>query len=155
VASAQLARALTASRRIGLDTSVFLMAADARDRRQECAAWLLDEIARGRFECAISTICAAELLTGAILRGASRGVAAQTLLRRYPHLRIEPVTIDVAADAAELRVATRIRLPDALIIATALVAGLDALVHGDAEWTTRVGPHVTGLRLLDLNEYCG
>ena len=152
--TARLRKALGGVRRIILDTGVYLMASDSSDRRQPCAAWLLDEIARGRFECTISTISVAELLTGAVQQGAVKAVAVQSLLRRYPHLTIEPVSLDIAADAAELRAATRLRLPDALIIATASVTGLEAVLHGDRDWTRRAAPHVGGLRLLDLGEYC-
>ena len=138
-----------------MDTSVFLMAADRSDPRHDCASWLLEQIAKGRFECIVSTVSVSELLTGAMARGASKAVATQTLLRQYPHLQIAPVTMDVAADAADLRVATRIRLPDALILATAVVNGVDVVLHGDAEWTSRVAPVLSRPRLVDLNAVCG
>ena len=138
-----------------MDTSVFWMAADESDPRHDCASWLLEQIANGRFECIVSTVTVSELLTGAVARGASKAIATQTLLRQYPHVEIAPVTMDVAADAADLRVATRIGLPDALILATALVSGAEVVLHGDAEWTTRVSPLLTRPRLVDLNAVCG
>lgn len=51
-------------------------------------------------------------------------------------IRIEPMTDLIAEDAARLRAAHRsLRLPDALVIATANVTNADTVVTSDRKWT--------------------
>ena len=150
---ARLARALAGVRRISLDTALFIAAADAADRRQACAAWLLDEIERGRFGCTISAVSAAELFAGALKRGLRKGLAGQAFLRQYPHLDVASVTIDIAADAAHIRLATNLKLPDCIITATALLHGAEAIVHADRAWA-RAAAHAHGTKFIYLADYC-
>jgi len=60
---------------------------------------------------------------------------------------IEPTTRQVAARAAQLRArhGRRLRLPDALVLATALHLGADRVVTTDAGWP-RTGVAVEVLR---------
>ena len=50
--------------------------------------------------------------------------------------RVEPASRAIASTAAELRArrAGALRLPDALVVATALVVGADRLITTDAGW---------------------
>ncbi len=151
---ARVEAALRGAHRISLDTNVLIAAADPSDRRQPCAVWLLDEIEAGRFDCAISSVAAAEILVGALRAGVEKGLAAQGFLSRYPNMTIEPVTFEIAVDAAQVRALTRLRLPDSIIIATAIARGADALVHGDKEWRTKVGAYSSDVAFVDITDYC-
>lgn len=54
---------------------------------------------------------------------------------------VEPITRQLASRAAQLRArhGNRLRLPDALVVATALHLGADRVITTDAGWPPRVG----------------
>lgn len=60
-------------------------------------------------------------------------------LRSFPNLGVLPVDLDVANTAATLRAIRNVKLPDALIIASGLLAGCQAIVTNDEAWKTRLG----------------
>lgn len=152
---ATLDATLRGVRRIALDTSVWLAAADADDPRQACARWLLDEIERGRFELAlISTLTVAEVLVRPVNASLVEGVTAQTALRNYPNLTIAPLDFDTAVEVAHVRAATKLKMPDAIVIATAIAQQVDAMVHGDDEWERRAKPYAALLRLVHIGKHC-
>ena len=55
-------------------------------------------------------------------------------------LSVEPMTVDVARAAARLRAryGRRLRLPDALVVATAEVLAADLLITTDRDWLSEV-----------------
>lgn len=57
--------------------------------------------------------------------------AYNAMLRSTRRVRLEPVDVTVAGRAADLRAKYNLRTPDALHIATALVAGCDAFLTND------------------------
>jgi predicted nucleic acid-binding protein len=102
---------------------VFHAAADARIR----------ELA-GRDALIVSVITYAELLTGAAL-GHHAGPVVRGFFRDLVD-EVHPVDRAVAERAAELRAArTSLRLPDALILATADLRKADVVITGDRHWT--------------------
>jgi predicted nucleic acid-binding protein len=65
------------------------------------------------------------------------------------------VNLDVAAEAASLRVAFGLAAPDALIAATGFAAGVGHLVTNDRAWRARLEPlsgRAAMLALADLVE---
>jgi len=62
-------------------------------------------------------------------------------------VRVEPATREVAAEAAALRAVhgRALRLPDALVLATARVAGADVVITTDAGWP-EAGVHVVVIK---------
>ena len=152
---ASLRAALRGVRRIALDTSVILAAGDAADPRQPCARWLLDEIEHGRFSFAvISSLTVAEALVRAVNSSFEEGVTAQTALRNFPHLSVAALDFDVAVEAAHIRGATKLKMPDAIVLGTAIAHQTEAIVHGDDEWATKAKPYATALRLVNLGDHC-
>lgn len=86
----------------------------------------------GHVEIVISTITIAEVLAGPLMRGNELLAARyREALLSTPHWTVLPVDAQVAEDAARLRVRYRIRLPDALQIATALSARADRFITHD------------------------
>jgi predicted nucleic acid-binding protein len=77
-----------------------------------------------------------------LIRPIRAGVADLTFmhafLRGYPNLRVLPVDLDVSLQAATVRAATRLPLPDAFLIASATLAGCDAIVTNDEAWHQRL-----------------
>lgn len=153
---ATLDAALRGVRRVALDTSVWLAAADDDDPRRPCARWLLDEVERGRFSAAlIPTLTVAEALVRPVGASLEEGVTAQTALRSYPNLTVVPLDFDTAVEAAHVRAATKLKMPDAIVLGTAIVHHVEAIVHGDDEWETKAKPYTRTLRLIDLGRHCG
>lgn len=149
-----LQRALRDARTISLDTAVFLARSDPTDPRQRCAQWLLDEVEAGRFECVISALSAAEMLVRPSAAGPSRAIATQAALRQFPHLVVLPFTIDDSAFAAQVRATTRLRLPDAIVLSTAITSAVDALVHCDDEWDIKAAAYARVLTIVNVNAHC-
>jgi predicted nucleic acid-binding protein len=63
-----------------------------------------------------------------------------TFLRTFPNLYVLDVDLEVALEAANIRALTRLPMADALLIATALLAGCEAIITNDERWSRRVGP---------------
>ncbi len=61
--------------------------------------------------------------------------------------------IQVATAAATLRAGRNIRIPDALVIASGLLAGCEAIVTTDDEWKRKLQPLFTEFRWLSLGDY--
>ncbi len=152
---ASLQATLRGVRRLALDTSVVIAAGDAADPRQACARWLLDAIERGRFTfTVISTLTVAEALVRAVTTSFEDGITVQTALRNLPHLTIAPLDFDIAVEAAHIRGATKLKMPDAIVLATAVALEVEAIVHADAEWVTKAGPFGGTLKLIYLGAHC-
>lgn len=89
----------------------------------------------------ISTIAVAEVLAGPFKAG--RDSVAKRFEKGLGAFDIVPVSIEIAITAARLRFAARLRLPDALVAATALEVGAVALVTHDRDFS-----RLEGLRVL-------
>ncbi|MFM2084420.1 MAG: tRNA(fMet)-specific endonuclease VapC [Pseudomonadota bacterium] len=105
---------------------------------------LFEAAESGDFQIAISTITVAEVLTGPYKAG-------QTLLaKRYErallHYNVIAVSATIAVLAAQLRSRYRLKLPDAMQLATALDVGASAFVTHDADFSG-----VEGIRILTGN----
>ena len=152
---ASLQAALRGVRRLALDTSVILAAADVHDPRHDCAGWLLDEVERGRFSyCVISTVVVAEVLVRPTAASFEEGVATQTALRNYPHLTVAPLDFDTAVEAAHVRATTDLKMPDAIVLGTAIAHQVEAVVHADRDWVTKAKAYERALKLIYLGAHC-
>lgn len=151
---ASLQAALHGVRRISLDTGIFLAQSSAADPRQACARWLVDQVHAGRFECVISAVSVAEMLVRPSATDLIAAMAAQTALRNFPHLRIDDFTLDLAVDAAQVRAATKLKMPDAIVLATALANRLQAVVHGDDAWDRRTASYAAAIKVINVNRHC-
>jgi Predicted nucleic acid-binding protein, contains PIN domain len=87
---------------------------------------------RGEISLAVSTVTVAEVLTGPF------GAGEEALARRYRGVleswQVVPLTGDIAESAARLRVQYRLRLPDAIQLASALAINADAFVTHDRDF---------------------
>lgn len=100
-------------------------------------AGLFEAAAAGEVELALSTITLAEVLTGPYKIGQTAlAKRFEAVLNTY---RVIPVTAPIASLAAQLRVQYRLKLPDALQLATALEIGAAALVTHDRDFSAVQG----------------
>lgn len=119
-----------------LDSSTIAAFLQRGDLLHAAADGAVREAAR-RGSIAVSAITVAEVLTG-VHRGHHDDALVQRFFRRGVPTHY-PVDDDVATGAAALRGRVRsLRLPDALILATADLHA-DAVITGDARWASVEG----------------
>jgi predicted nucleic acid-binding protein len=107
-------------------------------------ASVFSAVESGAATIVISTVTLAEVLAGP-LRAANELLTGQyrEALTRSSGWRVMAFDADLAVDAARMRAVYRLRLPDAMLVATAIRAGAAALVTHD-----RAFRKVRGLRVL-------
>lgn len=94
---------------------------------------LFDAAAEGRLTLAISTITLAEVMAGPFAAGNEViAMQYQEVLCRSPGWQTVLVDEHIATEAARLRARYRLRLPDAIQVATAISARAWALVTHDS-----------------------
>lgn len=102
---------------------------------------LFERHARGEIALAVTTVTMAEVLAGPLSAG------SETLARRYRAVletwQVVDLDADIAETAARMRAAYRLKLPDAIQLASALAINADALVTHDRDFAK-----VQGLRIL-------
>lgn len=136
-----LSEALRRRHLIFLDTMIFAYHFRNDPYYQDAAATALSLVESGAVPALTTTVTLAELLAGPAFERDEIALRHTMLrLRRFPNLRIVPLDTRIAARAARVRAATRLKLPDAIQIATAIEAGADAILTNDAAWRGRTGP---------------
>lgn len=144
-------RALRGASRIGVDTPVWIYHLQDVRPYSDLTTYLLAEAAAGKVELVLSMISLAEILAGPWrAKDGGRASRIERSLETLPGVIPAPATWGIAAGAARIRGEMNLPLPDALIIATALVQGAQVLLTNDAEWT-RVAS--LGARVVLLDEY--
>lgn len=94
---------------------------------------LFEAAERGQIQLALSTVTLAEVLTGPFKAGQTAlAKRYETALGAY---QVVPLSAAVASLAAQLRVQCRLKLPDAVQLASALQIGASALVTHDRDFS--------------------
>ncbi len=93
------------------------------------APWF-EAAAQGEILLVISTVTLAEVATGPLQHG-NELLAAQYEQVLGASCTVLPVTQQIAMQAARLRAAHGLRLPDAMVVATAIACGAQALLTHD------------------------
>jgi predicted nucleic acid-binding protein len=124
-----------------VDSAPFIYLLDGHPQFADRFAGLFEQAEACLLRIALSTVTVAEVLAGPYKAG-------QTLLaKRYEQALLQydviPVSAAIAVLAAQLRSRYRLKLPDALQLATALDAGANALVTHDSDFAG-----VEGLRIV-------
>ena len=119
-----------------LDTSTILAYLSGAERASDAAITVIDGlVGSGRNPAIVSAITVTEALVRPLrARSESAVRLVEDFLLRFPNLRVEPVTVETARHAARIRAATAAPTPDALILATAAVAGASVVVSNDRSW---------------------
>ena len=104
---------------------------------------LFEAAEQGRLQLALTTVTLAEVLAGPFK--AKQTALAKRYEKALNHYQVVPLTAQVAALAAQLRVQYRLKLPDAVQLASALDLGAAALVTHDRDFSRVQGlPILTG-----------
>ena len=151
--SDRLAVVIPPERSVLVDTSVVLAYLGGGERTSDLARQLFDAFAAtGRNPAAMSTVTVAEILVRPFRSGAASVATAEGFLRHFADLRRIDVTYDVAREAARIRAETDMPMPDALILASAVVAGIELVATNDRSWPTRAAPALPDLPIVVLAE---
>lgn len=128
-------------RRAGEGPREGVYALDAHPTLAERFLPVFERQSRGELSFAVTTVTLAEVLAGPISAG------DEALVRRYRRVlsswRLVELDADIAESAARLRIALRLKLPDAVQAASALAIGADALITHDRDFA-----RLTSLRVI-------
>ncbi len=94
---------------------------------------LFEAAEQGRLQLALTTVTVAEVLAGPFK--AKQTALAKRYEKALNHYQVVPLTAQVAALAAQLRVQYRLKFPDAVQLASALDLGAAALVTHDRDFS--------------------
>jgi predicted nucleic acid-binding protein len=118
-----------------LDTSIFVGAKNSDERESECCRRVLELAHQCQIRALVSAISVAEVCVGYARADDSTGRNAfLDYLRGSTRIDVVAVDLDVAEAAAGIRAQTSLRLPDALIVGSALVRGAESIVTHDREF---------------------
>ncbi len=124
-----------------VDTAPFIYILESNPQYAEQFVGLFEAAAAGKLSIALSTITLAEVLTGPLKAGQT--ALAKRYEKALSSYTLISVTPPIAVLAAQLRVQYRLKLPDAIQLATALDTGAAAFVTHDRDFS-----QVTGMAIL-------
>jgi predicted nucleic acid-binding protein len=118
-----------------LDASVVIAVLDSDDMHHEAARSGLAARLEAGDSIVVPVSAYAETLVGAFRQGEDATVTVEAFLEALP-ARLEPASAEIAREAARLRArhGTRLPLPDAFVVATALHLGADRILTADRRW---------------------
>lgn len=152
---ATLDAALEDSERILLDSSAFIAFHSPFEDAYALATHLLGRVRSDQdtLRACYSVITASELLVRPLRTGHQEFTFMHTFLTEFPNLTLLPMDLAVATQAATLRSIGNTRLPDAIIIASGLLASCEAIVSNDAAWKRRFAPLFPQFRWIYLGDH--
>ncbi len=122
--------------KIALDTNCLIYFLEGIESEAGKVEKILNAFMKGQDEGVISTVTVAEVLTGFYMTGdAAKAAKAKKLLNGLTlnSFKIVSVTFEIADSAANLQAKRGGRLPDALIVATALNQTADQVYSQDKD----------------------
>lgn len=118
-----------------LDAGVLIAVLNADDVHHDGARKTLATLRDRGDRLVVPASAYAEVLVAPLRQDSAKGDAVDAFVEALP-ASVEPATRAIARQAAELRArhGSRVRLPDALVVATAIVLGAARVVTTDARW---------------------
>jgi predicted nucleic acid-binding protein len=149
-----LERELPPGDRVLLDSSAIIAYVDGSEPVSPLATDLIDGWVRvGRNPAVVSMVSVMELLVRPRRRSTWEYLHVMDFLAHHPNLTCQQIDLPVAQEAASLRAAFKLPTPDALVVATGIVAQVSRLVTNDARWTKRLQLVGSRYRVLCLDDY--
>lgn len=140
-----LAQALRDRRSVALDSSALI----AFFSDDQPFAGIVGRLIESDALIVISAITLSESLVRFITtHGRASAEKISASLHASSRVHLVPFGVQQAVEAAEIRSVTRLKLPDAAIIATARVAGAIAIVGNDRAWQNKT----LGIRYIHLDD---
>ena len=125
-------------RRFALDTNAIIY---YLDHKEPYRTWLephFDSMAAGDSRFVLSVIVDAELHVKPLRDGDTEALLRIEALISSKSVEILPVTLAIARQAARIRAKLDLELPDAIVVASAVIGRCDALVGNDRRCAQRV-----------------
>ncbi len=145
-------RRLTGLRLVALDTMVFAYHLADHPGYSALTTVVLEAVESSQMAGVTTTVTLAEILTAPAKTGDRRALQDYELyLTRFPNLRIMSLDVALAREMALVRGETGLRTSDAVQVAAARLAGVDAIVTNDRRWVGRV----VAPAVVVLEEYVG
>jgi predicted nucleic acid-binding protein len=133
-------------RRVYLDTNVFIYAVEGLEAFAPMLAALFARMEAGEIRASTSELALAEALAKPIEAGREDVVRVyEAMLTPSGWLSVLPVDRAVLIEAARLRAGLKLRLPDAIHIATAVRAGCDLVLSNDKRMKVPAGMKLLAL----------
>ena len=107
--------------KICIDTNVFLNVINKEDPFHSYSRKILSAVDDGKIEGAVPTLVIAEILTGYFAN--KRDTEAEEFLSTSStneNLKIVPLSTEIALTSSKIRASTGLRLPDAVVLGTAV-----------------------------------
>ncbi len=134
---------------VGLDTPPFIYFIEEHSKYLSVVRPVFNAIAKGRLSGVTSALALLETLVQPYRVGnAPLAEQYEALLTRSYGLRLEAVTSPVLRAAAQLRAAHNLKTPDAIHIATALIANCPVYLTNDRDL-----PFIPGIKILQVKSY--
>ena len=153
MSAASLAEALSPGERILVDSSTLIAYLQGSEAVSPLATLLVDDLVRnGRNPAVISMVTVMELLVRPHRRSEWHYLHTLDFLTHHPNLRAQPIDLPVAQEAAGIRATYGLPAPDALVVATGIVAQVAFLITNDERWRKRLRPLAGRVGVLYLEE---
>lgn len=139
--------------RLAIDSSGVISYLNGTEDTAPACRWIFDElIAKGRNDCVLATVTVAEALQRPFQQGDHAVRQVLDLLDSFEGLQVRSADFLVAAEAARIRAETGVALPDAIIIATAVLTSSQVLVTNDRRMVAAAREAVPELKVVLLSE---
>jgi predicted nucleic acid-binding protein len=145
---AALQQTLLSHKLLCIDTNVLIYLLDNHPHYVELSATIMRAIETGQVLGVTSMLTLAEVLTQPARMGNHQVLQDYELyLTNFPNLTLQPVDAAVAREAVRVRGAYKVKLPDAIQLATARLTNADGIISNDKDWRGKTG--AAALLLLD------
>jgi predicted nucleic acid-binding protein len=155
VGAESLDRGLGERSRALIDSSAIIAYHSSADPAHELARHIFGRVESedDRLSAYFCAASATELLVRPIRSGQEASRLMTSWLREFPHLLALDVTLDVALQAATLRAVSGLKTPDALIIASGMLAGCEVFITNDKRSRDRLQPLFSEFAWVYLSDY--
>jgi len=134
---------------IGLDTSVFIYHLEDHPRYSSLTEMIFNGMENGILKGVTSYLTLMEILAKPKAQGRSQvALDYEYYLTTFPNLTFYEMGLDVARKASDVRSADRIKAPDAIQIASAILHGATAFLTND-----KIFKRVKGIEILILDKF--
>jgi predicted nucleic acid-binding protein len=139
--------------RMTIDSTGLISYLNGTEETTAACRWIFDDlIGSGRCDGVLPSVSVAEALQRPIVRGGEAVREVLDLLDSFEDVQVRSADFLVAAEAARIRALTRISLPDAIVIATAVLTSSQVLVTNDQRMAVAARAAVPELKVVLLSE---
>jgi len=128
----EFVKKISAHQNIMLDTNAIIYFLDGTPDLFDLMRALFELVEQDRLKITLSVISEAELLVKPYREKNSTSIEAVSFfLEEFPNLKINLPNMEISRQAAKIRAESGLRLPDAMIVATAINTQCDLLLGND------------------------